>query len=151
MDIRPFQPADAPVICDLLLRTIRVNCREFYTADELAGWINSRTPQLFLNDVASGGNYLIDEQRGRINAFASWKENELDSLFVSPDAQGMKRGKQLFAACEKEAAAKGYRLTRLLALLNARTFYLPFGFRAVGLHPTLRNGLPLPQFIMTRD
>jgi GNAT superfamily N-acetyltransferase len=151
MTIRPFQPADATVICDLLIKAIRYSCTGFYTPEELNGWINSRSPELFLGDVANGGRYLIEEQRGRVNGFASWQGSELVSLFVDPQAMFLGVGKRLFNACEENAAKEGSRLTRLFALLNARTYYLPLGFRAVGLHPTLKNGLSLPQFIMTRD
>jgi hypothetical protein len=148
--IRPWAPADEPVICKLLLelqryeQTLHPTRREWAERDALDYW-NSIKPQLTGND----GVCLVAEMDGAVIGFSlGWVENDVYEMKVHPHearyaflSEGFvftehRRGKvftQLVAAMEQHFYGLGIRRIRrgsfannsqLLAAANAQGYQL---------------------------
>lgn len=151
MHIRPFIPADVEGMHVLHTAAVTRTCVPYYSAEEVEGWLRNRSPQGYQEGADKGENFLIAEENGQMQGFASWRGTELMSLFVHPDQGGKGIGKSLFEACENEVRkAHASPITHLNASLMARTFYMKLGFEVESLGFMDRGNIMVPQFKMRR-
>ena len=104
-------------------------------------WMKGRTPAGYINAANGGERFFVAAVDERVIGFASWRDNELLSLFVHPDAQGLGVGSRLLDVCLKDAAAEGTGITCLKAAAGAVQFYVSRGFVPVGQGGTMKNGV----------
>lgn len=123
--------------CACLTRTLASR----YTQEQIAAWMKGRTPAGYINAARGGERFCVAETGGRVVGFASWQGNELLSLFVHPDAQGIGVGSRLLDACLSDAAAQGAVIICLKAAVGADQFYVHRGFVPVGQGGTVKNGV----------
>ena len=106
--LRPFLPADAPVLAAIFVASIQELTSDDYSEDQQEAWASAA------DDEASFGNKLASELtliatlQGSPVGFASLKGNDhIDMLYVHPSAAGQGVGALLCDALEKLAGARG--------------------------------------------
>jgi GNAT superfamily N-acetyltransferase len=137
---------DALAIHDIHTTCLRHNLTSHYGPEQLAAWLMGRTPAGYLRGRENGEVYLVAELDGVVVGYANWQDQELLSLFVLPDFQGMGIGTLLFKACE---ANSHIRLVK--ATLSAVGFYKRFGFLSVRPDAMEKRGVQIPHILMARD
>lgn len=150
--IRPMRDKDADAMHEVHTKAVRRACAPLLDPDVVDAWLFGRTPGGYVSAAADGGERfwvgVIDAER--VVGFASWRDDELISLFVDPDCHGRGIGRRLFDACQDDAAANGNGIVRLNSTLNARTFYEAYGFREVGRGYNEKRHKRIPHIEMVR-
>lgn len=95
--------------------------------------------------------FLVAEIEGAVVGYASWRNDELMSLFVHPDWQGRGVGTQLIQECLREAESKGSPIAHVNSVLGAEPFYARFGFQATGADKDVKQGIEIPYTKMARQ
>ncbi len=115
-------------------------------------WLYGRTPEGYLRATDEGGEafWIAALDNGEIAGFASWREDELVSLFVDPELEKRGLGRKLFAACEEDAAKNGHTIGRLISTRNAQTFYESLAFISEREGYTEKRGVRIPHIEMRR-
>ncbi len=152
IEIRAMRDADAAGMHELHTKAVRQVCATLLESDVVEAWLYGRTPEGYLRAANDGGEsfWVALADTDRIAGFASWRDNELMSLFVDPDSQGLGLGRRLFQACEEDAARKGAVITRLISTLNAQTFYETRGFQAGQRGYVEKRNMRIPHIEMRR-
>jgi putative acetyltransferase len=136
--LRPFLPADVPVLAEIFQASIEEMTGEDYSAGQQEAWMAMADDESFAARLAQGLT-LIATVEGSPVGFIALKDNELiDMLYVHPAAVGQGVGTMLYEAVEKLAGARGAQ--RLVAEVsdNAQPFFAKHGFQ-----PQRRNTVPL--------
>jgi putative acetyltransferase len=136
--LRPFLPADVPVLVDIFQASIMELTGEDYSESQQEAWAAKAEDDGFAGRVAQGLT-LVATMEGSPVGFIALKDNELIDLFyVHPAVAGQGVGAMLYDAVEKLANARGS--TRLVADVSdtARLFFEQRGFQ-----PQRRNTVSL--------
>ncbi len=136
--LRPFLPADLPVLAEIFEESIAGLTGEDYSESQQEAWIATAEDESFAERLR-GSLTLVATVEGAPAGFIALKDNELiEMLYVHPDAAGQGIGTMLYDAVEKLAGARG--ATRLVAEVsdNAQPFFQKHGFT-----PQRRNTLSL--------
>jgi putative acetyltransferase len=137
--LRPYLPADLPVLCAIFAASISGLTGEDYSEAQQAAWIASAIDDEAFA-VRLGKQLTLIATLGETPVgFASLKDNNvIDMLYVHPEAIGNGVGAALCDALERLAAARG--ATRLTADASdsARDFFAHRGYTAEH-----RNTVPL--------
>jgi putative acetyltransferase len=136
--LRPFLPADAPVLAEIFQASIEELTGEDYSEGQQEAWMAMAEEESFAARLAQGLT-LVATVEGSPVGFLALKDNErIDMLFVHPAVAGQGIGTMLYEAIEKLAAARGAQ--RLVAEVsdNAQPFFAKHGFQ-----PQRRNTVPL--------
>ncbi len=151
--IRRMSPDDADGMHRVHTQAVTDVCAAFLKPAAVTAWLHGRTPEKYVQAADTGGEafWIAALEDGSVIGFASWRKDELASLFVDPAWHGQGVGRALFDACEAEAAKSGHALRRLVAAVNAVTYYEALGFHAVRETYRVKNGHRIPQIEMTRD
>lgn len=144
--MRPMTETDAVAIHDIHTACLRRTLTSHYSLEQLEAWLAGRTPAGYLRGAENGEVYLVAELGGTVVGYANWQDQELLSLFVSPDFQNMGIGTLLFEACEANAEIR-----RVKATLSAVEFYKNFGFLSVRRDAMEKRGIEIPHILMARD
>lgn len=149
---RPMRDADATGMHDVHTRAVRQVCARMVEPHTVEAWLHGRTPKGYLRAADEGGEafWIAVSDNGEIAGFASWREDELVSLFVDPERERRGLGHRLFATCEEDASKNGHKIVRLISTLNAQTFYESLGFTAEGEGHTEKRGVRIPHIEMRR-
>jgi putative acetyltransferase len=135
--LRPYLPADAPVLAAIFQASIEELAAEDYSEAQLAAWT------AWAEDVEAFGRRLADALTiiatvaGEPAGFASLREDRIDMLYVDPAVAGQGVGSRLLEALEKLAANRGIRQLSVEASDNAQPFFQRRGFTA-----RTRNSVP---------
>jgi N-acetylglutamate synthase-like GNAT family acetyltransferase len=115
-------------------------------------WLHGRTPEKYVHAADEGGEtfWIAATADGPVIGFASWRRDELVSLFVDPVHHGRGVGHALFEACEKDAAENDHALLRLVATLNATSYYEALGFSAIRETYRVKRKTRIPHIEMMR-
>ena len=136
--LRPFLPADLPVLVDIYEESIAELTGEDYSESQQEAWIARAEDDAFAQRLTQSLT-LIATVEGSPVGFIGLKDNELIDLFyVHPAAAGQGIGTMLYDAVEKLAGARG--APRLVAEVSDNA--LPF-FQKQGFQPQRRNTMPL--------
>ncbi|WP_243367700.1 GNAT family N-acetyltransferase [Microvirga solisilvae] len=136
--LRPFLPADLPVLVEIFQASIEELTGEDYSEAQQEAWMMQADEEDFAQKLAKNLT-LVATIEGSAVGFIALKENELIELFhVHPAVAGQGIGTMLFGAVEKLATARG--AARLVAEVsdNAQPFFQKHGFQ-----PQRRNTLSL--------
>jgi putative acetyltransferase len=129
--MRPFLPADAPLVAEIFRASVDELTADDYSASQREAWAATVDDEDKFAARLAGQLTLIGTLAGSPVGFASLKGNEhIDKLYVHPAAAGQGVGAMLLDALEKLAAARG--AGRLTADVSdtALDFFTRRGFEA---------------------
>jgi putative acetyltransferase len=136
--LRPFLPADVPLLAEIFQASIEELTGEDYSEGQQEAWAAMAEDESFARRLADGLT-LIATIEGSPVGFIALKGNELIDLFyVHPAAAGHGVGAMLYEAIEKLAGARGAEHLVADVTDNARTFFDRRGFLA-----QRRNTMPI--------
>ena len=146
--VRPLRRTDLEMMHEIHALCLTRSLMSHYSMRQVQAWMRGRTPMDYWIASETGENFRVVEVAEVTAGYASWRGDELLSLFVAPIAQGHGLGKMLFQTCALDAAAAGTPLARVHATLNATGF-----FRRLGFHPAEqgfdeKNGERIPYMLM---
>ncbi|WP_414471633.1 N-acetyltransferase family protein [Microvirga sp. M2] len=136
--LRPFLPADLPVLVEVFQASIEELTGEDYSEAQQEAWMLQAEEEDFAGTLAKDLT-LVATVEGSPVGFIALKDNELIELFhVHPAVAGQGVGTMLYDAVERLATARG--AARLVAEVSDNA--LPF-FQKQGFQPQRRNTLSL--------
>jgi putative acetyltransferase len=137
--LRPFLPADAPLLAEIFRASIAELTGDDYSATHQEAWAAAADDEAAFAARLAGAVTLLGTIDGSPVGFASLAGGErLDMVYVHPAAAGQGVGTMLVDALERLARSRG--AARLTADVsdNAQDF-----FRRRGFSPRQRNSVPL--------
>jgi len=151
-EIRRMRDADTVAMHEVHTKAVRRVCARLLDSDIVDAWLCGRTPAGYLAAAEQGGErFWVAANEEQVIGFASWRREELLSLFIDPDIQGRGLGRLLFAVCENDAIENGNAILRLNSTLNARTFYAALGFQEIREGYTEKRNKRIPHVEMSRQ
>jgi putative acetyltransferase len=137
--LRPFLPADAPVLADIFQASIEELTGEDYGEAQQAAWASlADDPEAFGSGLSENLT-LVATMDGTPVGFVSVKGgDQIEMLYVHPAVGRQGIGTLLCDAVEKLAAARGVKALTTDASDTALDFFTRRGFR-----PQRRNTVPL--------
>jgi putative acetyltransferase len=135
--MRPFLPADAPLLAEIFRASVEELCADDYSEAQIEAWLSAADDEKAFGRTLGAQLTLIATLDGSPVGFASLKGNDgLDMLYVHPAAVGQGAASMLVDALEKLAAARGAAKLKVDASDTAEDF-----FRARGYTPMQRNSV----------
>ncbi len=137
--MRPFLPADLPLVVEIFRASIDQLTGDEYSATQQEAWASAADNEdAFAARLAKGVTLLGTADGSPVGFAALDGVDRLDMLYVHPTAAGHGIGSMLVDALEKLAASRG--ATRLLAEVSdsAQDF-----FKRRGFVPRQRNSVPV--------
>ena len=149
--LRPYLPADAAALAEIFRISIDELTQEDYGEGQREAWISiADDPAAFATRLGKGLT-IIASLDGEPVGFASLVGNEeLDLLYVTPDAAGQGVGSTLVDALERLASARGSKALMTNASDTARPFFEKRGYIAQSRNTVLINGEWLANTSMTK-
>jgi len=142
---RPMEECDVVRVHRIHTDCLQRSLTEHYTTIQIKTWLNGRTPQGYWHSMLSGEEYFVGEHEGICVAFASWRGDELRSLFVCPEKQRSGIGSLLLKHSRRLTETKYVKAT-----LNAVGFYSRFRFQLVSTGFVEKRGVRIPYVQMQR-
>ncbi len=106
--LRPFLPADAPLLAAIFQESIEVLAEDDYSPDQRAAWAATADDAAKFAKRLAGGLTIVVLADGGPVGFASLAgADKLDLLYVHPDYAGQGLGGMLADALEKLGGARG--------------------------------------------
>ncbi len=139
--LRPFLPADAPMLAEIFRAAIEELTADDYTEAQREAWASAAVDET--DFAARLGNQLtlIGTLDGSPLGFISLADSEkIDMLYVHPAAAGQGIGAMLFDAVEKLARSRGASRLTVEASDNASGFFQQRGFVAQRRNTVARGG-----------
>jgi putative acetyltransferase len=127
--LRPFLPADAPLLAEIFRASISELTAEDYSERQQEAWISSVEDEEAFARRLGAQLTLIATLNGSPVGFAALQNNEtIDLLYVHPAATGQGVGAMLVDALEKLARARGTKKLRADVSDSAQDFFKKRGF-----------------------
>ncbi|MEA2992483.1 MAG: putative acetyltransferase [Alphaproteobacteria bacterium] len=139
--LRPFLPADAPLLATIFRASIEELTTEDYSEAQQEAWASAADDEDAFAARLAERLTLVGTLGGSVVGFGCLEGTDhIDMLFVHPAAAGQGIGKMLYDALETLAASRG--ATRLIveASDTARDFFERRGFVAQQRNTVLRGG-----------
>ena len=122
--LRPFLPADAPVLADIFRASIEELTGEDYSEAQRQAWAAAADDEAKFAARLAGELTIVGTLRGSPVGFAALARNEeIDMLYVHPAVVGRGVGTLLVDALEKLAGARGATRLTTAASDTARAFF----------------------------
>lgn len=129
--LRPFLPADAPVLREIFRDSIEDLTADDYTKAQQEAWASAADDLGVFKTKLSGQLTLVATLEGSPVGFASLEgKDKIDMLYVHPAATGQGVGAMLVDALEKLAGARGTERLTVDASDSARGFFEKRGYVA---------------------
>jgi putative acetyltransferase len=129
--LRPFLPADAPVLREIFRDSIEDLTADDYTEAQQEAWASAADDLGVFKTKLSGQLTLVATLEGSPVGFASLEgKDKIDMLYVHPAATGQGVGAMLVDALEKLAGARGTERLTVDASDSARGFFEKRGYVA---------------------
>lgn len=129
--LRPFLPADAPVLREIFRDSIEDLTADNYTEAQQEAWASAADDLGVFKTKLSGQLTLVATLEGSPVGFASLEgKDKIDMLYVHPAATGQGVGAMLVDALEKLAGARGTERLTVDASDSARGFFEKRGYVA---------------------
>jgi putative acetyltransferase len=127
--LRPFVPADTPLLAEIFRASIEELTGEDYSAAQQAAWMSVAEDEDAFGARLAKRLTLVGTLDGSPVAFASLEGPEhIDMLYVHPAAAGQGVGTMLVDALERLAGARGAAKLTVEASDNAREFFAMRGY-----------------------
>jgi len=122
--LRPFLPADAPLLGDIFRASIEELTGEDYSEAQQQAWASAADAEADFGARLAGELTIVATLEGSPVGFASLARNEeIDMLYVHPDVAGRGVATLLIDALEKLAGARGATRLTTAASDTARAFF----------------------------
>ncbi|MGA8990989.1 MAG: GNAT family N-acetyltransferase [Rhodoplanes sp.] len=122
--LRPFLPADAPLLGDIFRASIEELTGEDYSEAQQQAWASAADDEADFGARLAGELTIVATLEGSPVGFASLARNEeIDMLYVHPDVAGRGVATLLIDALEKLAGARGATRLTTAASDTARAFF----------------------------
>ena len=122
--LRPYLPADAPLLADIFRESVTELTGEDYSEAQQRAWVASADDAAAFGKKLGGQLTLVATMQGSPVGFASLAgRDKLDMLYVHPAAAGHSVGAMLADALEKLAGSRGAEKLIVDASDSARGFF----------------------------
>jgi putative acetyltransferase len=139
--LRPFLPADAPVLAAIFVAAIEELTGEDYTEAQQQAWAGAADDEEAFGKRLAGELTLIATLQNSPVGFASLRgKDHVDMLYVHPSAAGHGVASALCEALEKLAGARGAQNLTVDASDNAEGFFAKRGYVAKQRNTVTVNG-----------
>lgn len=122
--------SDLQTVHDIVTQTVSEIYPHYYPSGAVAFFLSHHNTDAIAADIAAGCVYLLNDADGRTVGTVTINENEINRLFVLPQAQGYGFGRLLLDFAEQEIW-KQYEKITLSASFSAKPIYLKRGYQAV--------------------
>lgn len=145
LDIRPIRKEEYPQVVELIKRVmLEVNIKD-YEEDYLLEYVKRYDDKELAAFVESPGCHFyvayLDGELAACGAVAPSEEmkgaQEIRSVYVRPDLEGMGLGREMMAVLEGDSAFLTARWVVVSASITAHPFYAKLGYTYVGGEPVL--------------
>jgi GNAT superfamily N-acetyltransferase len=131
IQIRPFAPADAPAVSQIVRTTMQVSNTADYPIERLQPLIDYFSPEKIIQ-LNRERSCLVAEDQGALVVTAALEGDEVVTFFILPSHQGRGIGAALLAELEAIARAQGLVQLSVHASLTGAGFYRRHGYRETG-------------------
>ena len=129
--LRPYLPADAPLLREIFRDSIEALTDEDYTPAQQEAWASAADDEAAFGKKLASQLTLVATLAGSPVGFAVLAGgNKIDMLYVHPAAAGQGVGAMLIDALEKLAGSRGAALLTVDASDSARCFFEKRGYVA---------------------
>lgn len=139
--IRSALLEDAQSLFEVHRNSVETLCTGDYGPDQIAMWLDGRSPATYREAIAAGNLWLAHTDR--LQGFIEIDGNEISKLFVRGDAAGLGIGARLLNEALQRIKNAGHAKAYLESTLNAEKFYAAFGFQKVGEGTFSRGNSPV--------
>ena len=147
--IRRALSADAEAVHGVIERAIRVSAASVYPDGAVEAWACGRTVVAVRRMIEDTEGFVATVDRA-IVGWANLDGDEVDQLYVDPDAGGQGVARRLYEAVERLAWNNGLVELRTVASLRAEVAFRRFGFREVARDDRIFNGETFTVVRMTK-
>ena len=139
--LRPFLPADTPVLAAILVAAVEELTGDDYSEAQRQAWAEVADDEEQLGKRLASGLTLIATLQNSPVGFAAMKgADHIDMLYVHPAAAGQGAASALCEALEKLAAGRGAKSLTVDASDNAEGFFARRGYVAKQRNTVSLNG-----------
>ena len=139
--LRPFLPADTPVLAAIFAAAIQELTGDDYDEEQQEAWASAADDEGEFGKKLAGELTLIASLKNAPVGFASLKgKDHIDMLYVHPNAAGQGVASALLDALEKLAGARGAAKLTVDASDNAQEFFRKRGYVAQQRNSITING-----------
>jgi len=150
--LRPYLPADAPVLAEIFRAAIEELTGDDYDPAQQNAWAASADDEEAFAEKLGGALTLVATLGGSAVGFAALADDKtIDMLYVHPAVTGRGIGAMLCDALEKLAGARGTRRLSVDASDTARGFFERRGYVAQQRNSVSLRGVWLASTTMTKD
>ena len=150
--LRPYLPADAPVLAEIFRASIEELTADDYDVAQQDAWAAAADDEEAFAQRLAGELTLVATLAGSPVGFASLEDNRtIDMLYVHPAVAGHGIGTMLVDALEKLAGSRGTKRLSVDASDTARGFFEQRGYVAQQRNTVSRGGEWLTNTTMTKD
>ncbi|MDX7949864.1 GNAT family N-acetyltransferase [Lichenihabitans sp. Uapishka_5] len=130
--LRPMLPDDGPILAAIFAASIDELTGDDYAPAQQAAWIGTADDEASFAKRLQAQLTILATVAGEVAGFASLKgQDELDMLYVQPDAVGQGVASALCDALEKIAKGRGAGGLRVAASDTAQGFFAKRGYLAL--------------------
>lgn len=152
VQLRAYQPSDAVPTRTVFYRAVHETARADYTAQQLDAWAPPMTDYGSWNERMLRNRTVVAEEDDVLLGFGDADAaGYVDMMFVLPEAAGRGVAGALLDHVLGRAAAEGASSASTHASLTARGFFAHKGFVVVEERHSVRAGVELTNFLMTRS
>jgi len=139
--LRPFLPADTPVLAAIFTAAIEELTGDDYSSDQQEAWAAAADDEVAFGKKLAGELTLIATLGNAPVGFASLKgKDHIEMLYVHPGAAGQGVASALLDALEKLAGGRGAKNLTVDASDNAQDFFRKRGYVAKRRNSVTING-----------
>jgi putative acetyltransferase len=139
--LRPFLPADTPILAAIFTAAIEELTGDDYSSDQQEAWASVADDEEAFGKKLAGELTLIATLRNAPVGFASLKgKDHIDMLYVHPSAAGQGVASALIDALEKLAGGRGAKDLTVDASDTAQDFFRKRGYVAKQRNSVTVNG-----------
>jgi putative acetyltransferase len=139
--LRPFLPADTPVLATIFVAAIQELTGDDYGEAQQEAWASAADDEEAFGKRLAGELTLIATLQNSPVGFASLKgADHIEMLYVHPSAVGQGVGAMLCDALEKLAGARGAKILTVDVSDNAQDFFLKRGYVGMQRNTVTING-----------
>ena len=150
--LRPFLPADTPVLAAIFAAAIQELTGDDYDETQQEAWASVADDEEEFGKKLAGELTLIASLKNAPVGFASLRgKDHVDMLYVHPNAAGQGVASALLDALEKLAGARGAEKLTVDASDNAQEFFRKRGYIATQRNTVTVNGEWLANTTMQKN
>ena len=139
--LRPFLPADTPVLAAIFVAAIEELTGDDYSTAQQEAWAAAADDEETFGTRLAGELTLIATIKNSPVGFAALKgKDHIDMLYVHPSVAGQGVGAMLCDALEKLAGSRGAKILSVDASDNAEGFFLKRGYIGMQRNTVTVNG-----------